>query len=39
MRLVYRVKGEPAKLDGIITIVLRKDAANWRITSLTWADV
>ena len=37
--LTYQAMGKPAKLSGIITVVLRKGAASWRITALTWADL
>ncbi len=36
--LIYRKKGKPAELVGIITVVLNNGTANWRITSLTWSD-
>ena len=37
--LTYRAKGKPAKLKGIITVVLHQRTGSWHITALTWADL
>ena len=36
--LIYKKKGKPAELVGIVTLVLHRGPADWRITSLTWSD-